>query len=62
MPKKKGGKSISSGAQYVIVHSKLDEEKSKNAGLALEIGNWLSIIAQFAVASTRRSNPVHSHQ
>ncbi len=27
VPKKKRGKSISSGAQYVIVHNKLDEEK-----------------------------------
>jgi hypothetical protein len=34
VPKKKGSKSISSGAKYVIVHSKLVEEMSKNAGSA----------------------------
>jgi hypothetical protein len=41
---------------------KLDEEKSKYAGLAQEQWFWLSIIPQFAVfavAGKRQSNIVH---
>jgi hypothetical protein len=39
----------------MILHTltTLDEAKSKHAGLAQEIGFWLSIIADFAVAGTK---------
>jgi hypothetical protein len=43
----------------VIIHSKLDEEKSKYGGLAQERWFWLSIIPQFAVVGKRQSNIVH---
>jgi hypothetical protein len=44
----------------VILHTtKLDEEKSKHAGLAHQIGFWLSITTQSALARERRRNDVH---
>jgi hypothetical protein len=35
---RKGCKSISSGGQYVILHSKMEEENWSYAGLTQEIG------------------------
>ncbi len=52
-------KSISISAQHVICTVKLDEEKSKCAGLAHENGFWLSIIVQYIVTGKRHSNAVH---
>jgi hypothetical protein len=43
-------KTIFSWAQHLILHRKLDEEKSKYAGLAQAKWFWFSIIAEFAVA------------